>query len=237
MLYAMRKKDTKEYFKDDYDQVIVNYDPGWFSSHIPIDFNMEDMEVVEWKNKDNFYFVNEYFDIQGSAIVRMVEVTQHKMVEDEQGYEVCAKDANEDYLWQFNKKPQVNLISGSASYGFSMPTDEGYHSETIYVREGLDDEGQPVWLIDISTDSRDCDGRMEHHYFMKSKGGLKDLKEEAKRYVRTSYNYINMSPSDAELAVLDYMNEHAQEEFQSDMVASNHGRSYQRDYSAEAMGY
>ncbi len=242
MLYAMRKKGTKEYLTN-CEEVVLNYNTEWFQDAFKYreEFKRlcyQDFELVEWIPKDNFYFVNEYFDIHhGCALVRMVDVTEHKTIENEQGYSDYAKNEFEEYLWGTVRKPQVNLISGSASYGYSTRTEEGYYSQITYIREGLDEQKQPIWLIDISTDSRDCDGRMEHHYFMKSKGGLKDLKQAAQEYVVNGYGYLKLSQAEIETHILDYMNEHSQEQYESKTQPSNHDKPYQRDYSAEAMGY
>jgi len=241
-LWAIRNSNTKEYVVDQDDRrILFNYNKEWCEQFIKdhpdqcydSEWNiLTDLEVIEWIEREDFYFVCNNFTIHGNAEVDRIEVLTFKMEEDDCGYPTPAYDECGNHIYEFVNKTQVILGSGVAIYGFHEPTDEGYHAETYYVKEGVDKENQPVWKIRITIDSKDCDGKMERIHYYQSKGGRIDLDQEAERYFKNNY-----STESREDIINRYKKDYDQKRFESKLMPDNTEKNTQRDFSAEAMGY
>lgn len=233
-LWACRHKENHEYlrFEHDYNNetsIIITDEEKWFD---PLIERQPEYEVIEWVPRRNFCFVNDDAHVDNAiAHIKVVNVLVQNY--DDEGNFI--HDENDERTWKFEKAVQVQLQSGYANWGFSHPTDEGFHAEYYSVREGFDENDQPCWLIDWSSDGRDCDGRMERFAFYQSKGGVQNLKEQAYAYAKhgTTAKTVEEIAEEARI----YMNDYNVQQFESPMTSSKHGKSSQRDHSAEAMGY
>jgi hypothetical protein len=197
-----------------------------------------EMEIIEWIPCYQFMFaipIDCQFELGGSAVVSTIEISQKKMTEDNQGYPTPAKDENENYIYENVRKLLITLNTGFVNFGWSTAHDEGYSNEFYAVELGEDELGQPVWLIEMETGGRDCDGPIEHYRYYKSKGGKKKNFEEYLSRMLSSYKPLTEEEKELELSELRL--EYAIEEYRSPFEHSNHNKGYNRDHYAEAMGY
>jgi hypothetical protein len=211
------------------------------STERPIKFVLADpseMEIVEWIPCNPFIFaipIDCQYELDGSAVVSTIQIPQHKIVEDEQGCPIAAKDENEDYIYEQVRVLLINLNTGFVNFGWSTLNDEGYSYEYYAVELGEDELGQPVWLIEMQTGGRDCDGPIEHYRYYKSKGGKKKNFEEYLSRMLPSHQPL--TDEEKELYLSELRLEYAIEEYRSEFQLSNHNKGYNRDRFAEAMGY
>lgn len=197
-----------------------------------------EMEIVEWNYCQPFVFaipIDCNFEIHGKATVSTMVIPEHKMIEDSQGYPMAAKDENENYIYEQVRVLVIYLNNGYAEFGWRTAHDEGYSDEFYKVEKGVDELGQPVWLIQMETGGRDCDGPIEHYHYYKSKGGKrKDFEEYLSRMLPS---HKPLTDEERELYLSELRLEYAIEEFRSNFEHSNHEKGYNRDHFAEAMGY
>ena len=238
---------TKEYFEQwmaDPERWKKNgfYKPeDYESTERPIKYVLADpseMEIVEWIPLQPFVFaipIDCQFELGGSAVVSTIQIPQHKMVEDSQGYPTYAKDENEDYIYEQVRVLLINLNTGFVNFGWSTAHDEGYSNEFYAIELGEDELGQPVWLVQMETGGRDCDGPIEHYRYYKTKGGKK--KNFEKYLSRMLPSHKPLTDEEKELYLSELRLEYAIEEYRSEFQHSDHNKGYNRDHYAEAMGY
>lgn len=247
--YAARHKVTKEYWLEGNgsDRVWLYQDPKSFTDHA---FKPEfwryygftivnphnntcrkvdpsEMEIVEYIIREPFNMLNEHgFEVQGKAEISTIEIEEPDY-DEERGQ--LNKNAEGDTL--FIKKNYLKLVlnSGSAAYGISHRTEEGYESYHYLVTESKDSELRPVWKIEISNRSRDCDGVMEREYTCYSYGGTQTIDD-----ILALYQHVPGLPLSEE-EKKEAIFEHNKMLHQSKFLEMN--QTSQRDHSAEAMGY
>lgn len=251
-LYAFRHKITADYLLEGNgsDRVCLNMKPEYFTNFMSKPdmwqhyglriedkdgkWNLadpSDMEVVEYFLREHFFVAlplnRAFFTVGGHAQISIVNIPVMQWDEEN---DRSLKDENEDPIYKDEPHVLIELNNGSLNYGWSYPTEEGYHSEEYLVYEGVDHMGQPIWLIDNTSGGRDCDGRLDSYNHYMSRGGKQILEEKAKRCVRQ-----DREPEQKDLD--EWIKENRILEYCSPMWDNPHRKNSQRDYTAESMGY